>query len=224
MPISQSVESSATAKVRQTIEEHRTTIDSIRALPNFLEVLRSIPQTRDAFIEFSDDDILRAMDASSATAGSSSSNPRIAEFDLLASGAAVIGHDDPGSFLFAETLHGQSLKLDMPWDRFLKGVVKVTGQPEAGSPVVTKRWARVDASATARPAWHAETAPGLSRITGCPSSMPAKEPLRRQDRSCAKRTSAPVPLGPDPELPRNLRRVMNRTYQHLQREFISLIP
>src|SRR5690606_2290033 len=39
--------------------------------------------------------------------------------------AAVIGHDGPGSFLFAETLGPDRLTLAPPWDGFLKGVVKI---------------------------------------------------------------------------------------------------
>jgi hypothetical protein len=47
-------------RVRQTIAEHKTTIEGIRSLPNFQEVLRVIPQTKEAFKDFSDDEIKRA--------------------------------------------------------------------------------------------------------------------------------------------------------------------
>ena len=52
-------------------------------------------------------------------------NPRIAEFDLLASGAPFIGSDTVGSFLYAETLARDGLGLQEPWAAFLKNVVKV---------------------------------------------------------------------------------------------------
>ena len=48
-------------RVRQAIAEHKTTIDGIRALPNFLDVLRAIPQTKEAFKDFSDDEIKQAL-------------------------------------------------------------------------------------------------------------------------------------------------------------------
>lgn len=111
-------------RARQTVQEHRPTIDSIRALPNFLEILRSLPNTKDAFSEFSDDEILRALDEETGEVATSA-NPRIAEFDILASGARFIGHDGPTSHLFAETLPLEGLDLREPWRGFLKGVVKV---------------------------------------------------------------------------------------------------
>ncbi len=112
-------------QVRQTIEEHRQTIDSIRGLPNFLEVLRSLPATKEAFAEFSDDEILRALDSGGAAGAAVADNPRIAEFDLLASGKPVIGNDAAGSFLYAETLDRSRLLLDPRFDSLLQGVVKV---------------------------------------------------------------------------------------------------
>ncbi len=111
-------------RARQTVQEHRPTIDSIRALPNFLEILRSLPNTKDAFSEFTDDEILRALDEETGEV-TTSANPRIAEFDILASGARFIGHDGPTSHLFAETLPLEGLDLREPWRGFLKGVVKV---------------------------------------------------------------------------------------------------
>jgi hypothetical protein len=112
-------------RVRQTIDEHRPTIDSIRGMGNFLDVLRSLPTTKGAFAEFSDDEILRALDAAGNDGGPSAANPRIAEFDLLASGNPVIGNDAPGSFLYAETLDRSSLRLEPQWEKLLQGVVKV---------------------------------------------------------------------------------------------------
>ncbi|WP_051505551.1 DUF1998 domain-containing protein [Mesorhizobium sp. WSM2561] len=112
-------------RVRQTIQEHRPTIDSIRALPNFLDVLRSLPNTREAFAEFSDDEILRALHNDASEPSPTAANPRIAEFDLLASGAPIIGNDGAGSFLFAETIDRNRLDLRAPWSELLKGIVKV---------------------------------------------------------------------------------------------------
>tara|TARA_R110000868_G_scaffold7112_4_gene38877 strand:+ start:2355 stop:4205 length:1851 start_codon:yes stop_codon:yes gene_type:complete len=113
-------------RVRQRIDEHRQVIDSLRALPNFIEVLRSLPQTKEPFSPFSDDEILTALSSMAEGADKPSTNPRVAEFDVLASGAPVIGHDDAGSFLFAETLDRPTLAATTPWDRFLSGVVKVS--------------------------------------------------------------------------------------------------
>ncbi|GEC32162.1 DUF1998 domain-containing protein [Sinorhizobium fredii] len=112
-------------RVRQTVQEHRPTIDSIRALPNFIDVLRSLPHTKDAFSEFSNEEILRALDDETGEAATTSANPRIAEFDILASGTRFIGHDGPTSHLFAETLPLAELGLKQPWSDFLAGVVKV---------------------------------------------------------------------------------------------------
>ena len=109
-------------RVRQTVQEHRPTIDSIKALPNFIEVLRTLPQTRQPFAEFSDDDIRSALAAESGAA-TTSTNPKIAEFDVLASGEESIGNDGPTSFLYAQTLPPALLRA--PWDGFLKNVVKV---------------------------------------------------------------------------------------------------
>ena len=113
-------------RVRQVIEEHRPTVESIRALPNFLLVLRQLPQTREAFQDFSDDEIARALETTVTSGEQSSSNPRIAEFDVLASGVPIIGLDRVGSNLFAETLECSQLKGIQPWAGFLKGVVKVS--------------------------------------------------------------------------------------------------
>ena len=112
-------------RVRQAIAEHKTTIDGIRALPNFLDVLRVIPQTKEAFKDFSDDEIKQALTKDSSESSSPDINPRIAEFDLLASGAPFIGSDTAGSFLYAETLSRDGLALQEPWAGFLRNVVKV---------------------------------------------------------------------------------------------------
>lgn len=112
-------------RVRQTIEEHRQTVESLRNLPNFIQVLRSLPQTKEPFAPFSDQEITNALATMAEGDDSSSTNPRIAEFDMLASGAPTIGYDDAGSFLFAETLDRASLGLSAPWDGFIGNIVKV---------------------------------------------------------------------------------------------------
>lgn len=113
------------SKVRQIIAEHRTTIDSIRTLPNFLDILRSLPQTRGPFQEFSDEEITRGLAEAGQAETETSPNPRVAEFDVLASGKPVIGHDTAGSLLFAETLDKNNLGLTSRWDGFVRKVVKV---------------------------------------------------------------------------------------------------
>jgi hypothetical protein len=110
-------------RVRQAVEEHRPTIDSIRALSNFIAVLRSLPTTKQVFADFSDDEILNAVEGESQPGSGKSANPKIAEFDLMASGAPVIGNDSPSSLLYAETIARD--RLPAPWNEFLKGVVKV---------------------------------------------------------------------------------------------------
>jgi len=112
-------------RLRQTIAENKTTIDGIRALPNFLDALRAFPQTKEAFKDFSDDQILQALGSDNDQAGNPSEDPKIAEFDMMASGAPAIGSDGAGSFFYAETLPFDSLGLEQPWDRFLKNVVRV---------------------------------------------------------------------------------------------------
>ncbi|TGS92713.1 DUF1998 domain-containing protein [Mesorhizobium sp. M2D.F.Ca.ET.171.01.1.1] len=113
-------------RVRQTIDEHRLTVESLRSLPNFIQVLRSLPQTKEPFAPFSDDEILNALANMADAPDGTSTNPRVAEFDVLSSGASIIGHDDAGAFLFAETLDRSALNLSPLWDRFLAGVVKVS--------------------------------------------------------------------------------------------------
>ncbi len=115
----------ADSRVRQVIQEHRTTIDSIKQLPGWLQVLRVLPQTKDAFTPFSDDEITRALDEGGSGAAQGAVNPRIAEFDLLASGQRWIGRKDPDAFLFAETIDRDRLGLASPWDKLLTGIVKV---------------------------------------------------------------------------------------------------
>ncbi|MGJ5206130.1 DrmB family protein [Bradyrhizobium sp. HKCCYLR20261] len=111
--------------LRQAIAQNKTAIDSIRSLPNFLEFLRAFPQLKDAFKEFSDDQILQALNSDDGSGANPSENPRIPEFDMMASGAPVIGSDSAGSFFYAETLPKDALGLQAPWDAFLHNVVRV---------------------------------------------------------------------------------------------------
>lgn len=108
----------------QVIAQHRSTIDAFRTLPNLISILRVGPQTKNDFSKFSDDEIEKAiasLDTSSATPNAQ--NPRIAEFDTLASGAATIGHDGAGSVLFAETLSRDGLVGELR--SIVQSVVKV---------------------------------------------------------------------------------------------------
>lgn len=111
-------------RLLQVIAQHRSTIDAFRALPGFISILRAGPQTKDDFAEFSDDEIAKAVDSldvNSATA--SAQNPRIAEFDTLASGAETIGYGTADSVLFAETLPRASLVGEL--QPIVQSVVKV---------------------------------------------------------------------------------------------------
>ena len=112
-------------KLRQTIAENKTMVDGIRALPNFIDVLRAVPQLKEAFKEFSDDEIVQALANDDGSGVSPNEDPRIAEFDMMASGAPVIGSDSAGSFFYAETLPVTALDLQSPWIEFLEGVVRV---------------------------------------------------------------------------------------------------
>ncbi len=113
------------SRIRQVISENRSNLDSIQALPNFLEVLRALPVLREAFKEFSDGEITAALAQEESGSSVVEANPRLAEFDLLSSGADTIGSDEPGSFLFAETLPRNALALEEPWASFLRDVVRV---------------------------------------------------------------------------------------------------
>ena len=112
-------------RLQQTIEEHFPTIAPLRSLPNLVQIIRSLPQTKDAFSPFSDDDIIRAIERFGSESDTNSDNPRIAEFDALASGSPFIGHDGSTSHLYAETLTERALGLIEPWRSFLKNVVKI---------------------------------------------------------------------------------------------------
>jgi hypothetical protein len=92
---------------------------------NFLDVLRAIPQMRGAFKNFSNGEFLQALGSENENRSNPKEDPRIAEFDMMASGAPVIGSDGAGSFFYAETLPFDSVGLEKPWDSFLKNVVRV---------------------------------------------------------------------------------------------------
>lgn len=111
--------------VRQAVQEHRSSIDGIKDLPNWLQFLRRSLQTREAFARFSDEEIQQALDEGASSSTQGAVNPRIAEFDLLASGQKWIGRKDPDAFLFAETLDTGASALPPPWSDLLLGIVKV---------------------------------------------------------------------------------------------------
>lgn len=111
-------------RLLQVIAAHRSFIDDFLEDPTLVSILRRNRQTKDDFVAFSDDEIEKAIAGLSLNPDDASSqNPRIAEFDTLASGAAIIGHDGAGSVLFAETLPRASLAGPLP--TILKSVVKV---------------------------------------------------------------------------------------------------
>jgi hypothetical protein len=112
-------------RLRQTIAEHKTMLNSIQSLPNFLEVLRALPQTKEAFKPFSNEEIRSALAKEGNEPSPTNINPRVAEFDMLANGAPTIGADTEGSFFYAETLPREALALQPPWTDFLRNVVKV---------------------------------------------------------------------------------------------------
>lgn len=111
-------------RLLQVIAQHRSTIDAFRSLPNLIGILRAGPQTKDDFSVFSDDEIESALARIDVDPeNNSSQNPRIPEFDTLASGKEIIGDDKSGSVLFAETL--PRAKLQGPLQAIVKSVVKV---------------------------------------------------------------------------------------------------
>jgi ribonuclease BN (tRNA processing enzyme) len=109
-------------RVPQIVADHKTTLDGIRSL---LDVLRAMPQTKEAFKSFSDDEIATALAKEGEETTSTNINPRVAEFDMLASGKPAIGSDAEGSVFNAETLPRGALALVLPWSDFLQSVVKV---------------------------------------------------------------------------------------------------
>lgn len=112
-------------RLRQTIAENKTALDSIRTVPNFIAFLRAFPQLKDAFKDFSDEEILQALNSDDGSSANPSAHPHIAEFDMMATGASVIGSDGARSFFYGETLPRDALKLQAPWDTFLQAVVRV---------------------------------------------------------------------------------------------------
>ena len=111
-------------RLMQVIAQHRSTIDDFREEPNLISILRRGRQTKDDFAEFSDAEIENGIatvgdDAEADTA----QNPRVAEFDVLASGAETIGNDSPGSVLFAETLPYENSHSSV--GKVIKAIVKV---------------------------------------------------------------------------------------------------
>lgn len=111
-------------RLRQVIAQHRSFIDDFIDDPTLVSILRRNRQTKDDFAKFTDSEIERAISSSALDSeATSSQNPRVAEFDTLASGAETIGHDGSQSVLFAETLARSDLKGDL--QSIVKAVVKV---------------------------------------------------------------------------------------------------
>lgn len=94
------------------------------ASPTLVSILRRNRQTKDDFAKFTDGEIEKAISSSAVDSeAATSQNPRVAEFDTLASGAETIGHDGSQSVLFAETLARSKLKGNLA--NIVKAVVKV---------------------------------------------------------------------------------------------------
>src|SRR6185369_14012103 len=70
----------ANDKLRQTIAENKATIDGMLTLPNFLDVLRVIPQMKEAFKDFSNEEIQQALANGNEHGSNPNEDPRIAEF------------------------------------------------------------------------------------------------------------------------------------------------
>jgi Domain of unknown function (DUF1998) len=112
-------------KLRQAIAEHDSVLKSFRKLPNVVDVIRLDLRMSNDFKNFSDDEILKALNSDDGAAANPSAHPHIAEFDMMSTGAPVIGSDGAGSFFYGETLPRDALNLQPPWDAFLQGVVRV---------------------------------------------------------------------------------------------------
>ena len=115
----------AESRVLKVVQEHRSTLESIRVIPNYLAFLRLDPRLKDAFRDFSDDEIERAIAADVPGTAAASADPRVAEFDLMASGKPTIGDAGAESSFFGETLDLDALKFEHPWRDLLRGIVKV---------------------------------------------------------------------------------------------------
>jgi hypothetical protein len=92
----------------------------------FMKVLRNVAEIGASLAAFSDEDVYaRIVQMRESVQLEAAQDPKIAEFDLLGSGAVTIGADDRKQPLFAETLVG--LALDQPATRngipFLESIV-----------------------------------------------------------------------------------------------------
>ena len=113
-------------RVRQTIAEHKTTIDGIRSLPNFLDVLRA-----DSANERGVQGLFRRRDQARAGQGELKAGPQRTSIRVLrnstcwragrpSSGAI---RQDPSSTL--RHCRARASDFKQPWAAFLKNVVKV---------------------------------------------------------------------------------------------------
>jgi hypothetical protein len=71
----------------------------------FVGILRNVPEIGAALHGYADDEVFRRIvQMRQADVAAASQNPKVEEFDLLASGADSVGRDAPDEPLFAETL------------------------------------------------------------------------------------------------------------------------
>ncbi|TBH59768.1 DUF1998 domain-containing protein [Rhizobium leguminosarum] len=87
-----------------SIRRHWTSLQSA-SNPNFVGILKNVPEIGAALAPYGDDEIYqRILRMREAVVNEAMQDPKIAEFDLLASGEHLIGADRPGEPLFAQTL------------------------------------------------------------------------------------------------------------------------
>ena len=109
----------------RAVETHWARIESLRALPNFVQFLKLDPVTAVDFRDHPDADIMAAIERRGEAAASGAGDPRIDEFDRLTADVDVIGHDGAGSRLFATRLELARLDIPPRIAPLVSGVVQV---------------------------------------------------------------------------------------------------
>ena len=88
----------------EAVRKHWSSLQSATS-PDFIGILRNVPEIGASLVGFSNEAVFENVQRQrSALAQDTAQDPKIAEFELLASGKAVIGEDKPSQPLFAETL------------------------------------------------------------------------------------------------------------------------
>ena len=96
----------------RAVEAHWATIESLRAVPNLVQVLKLNPTTRNDFRDYSEAEIIAAIERRGERAVSGTTDPRIEEFDRLSADTDIIGQEGANSRLFGRRL--DLSKLDIP--------------------------------------------------------------------------------------------------------------